>query len=230
MKLHRFLPCAAMLAFLAGCCSTICKVQDAPEIALVKDGQSAYQIVLPAQTPNPGIDLYLKEVAQCLQNSLQEGSGALLPIVSEDKMSAEKPYISLGGTALARNIGLCPEKFQDYNGCIMSDRGNVYLIGHDAHGQGLDKRDHFSRYFLGSAKTAVVFMEDYLGVRFLLPGKNGISVKKNASITLPGNLKRCVKPQLIYASSSQDFLYSLANNGLGRGGFHLYGGHSYYSA
>ena len=230
MKLYRFLAFAAILSLLTSGCGTMRTVQNAPEITLVKDGQSAYQIVLPAQTPNPGIDLCLKEVAQCLQKSLQEGSGALLPIVSEDKMSADKPYISLGGTALARNIGLCPEKFQHYNGCILSDRGNIYLIGHDAHGQGLEKRDHFSRYFMGSAKTAVVFMEDYLGVRFLLPGDNGIAVKKNASITLPGNLKRDVKPQLIYANSSSDFLYSLANNGLGRGGFHIYGGHSYYDA
>ncbi len=231
MKSFRVWFFLAIMSLLAGCYGTVSQIKDAPAIALVKGSQSDYQIVLPATTPNPGIDLYLKQVALCMQKSLQEGSGASLPIVTEDKMAADKPFISLGGTALARNIGLWPEQFQDYNGSIHTRNGNVYIIGHDAHGQGLEKRDHFSRYFLGSAKAAVMFMEDYLGVRFLLPGENGIAVKENADISLPGALKRDIKPSLIYASaSSQDFLYSLANNGLGRGGFHIYGGHSYYDA
>lgn len=219
----------------AGCVSERPITSLEATVTLAGAGGSRYRIVIPGGHPSPGLRRYWQETANCLQRCIAEGSGVTLPVVADDapELQDGAPFISLGETRQAAAAGLRQSAFQHYEGIVRIRGGRVYLYGHDGHAFGREeKAAHFSRYYLGSVKAAVVFMEEYLGVRFLLPGENGVAVPSRAEIRLPAEREQPVRPQLVYASvsSTGDLFYSMANNGLGTGGFHSYGGHSYYDA
>ncbi len=219
-----------LLLFLAGI-AVICHGYSAAPVTLFKDGKSQFQIVLPDHYDNPGIGIYLKEAAQRLQDAIREASGAELPIVSESKMKANQPAILLGKTDRARQAGFNPESYRDFQGIIAIRDGNIYILGNDRHGKNRPEKEHYRFYILASVKALTVFMEDYLGTRFVMPGEAGTTTPQADEITLPADLDREVKPRLNYAPSRQkSLMYDYSNNGFGLGAYHTYGGHSYYDA
>lgn len=224
-----------LMVCLAGCVNLKPKLAEKQEPATIDTLQfttgQKYQIVLPEEWHNAGVEPFLKQTALALQKSLQTKTGLLAPIVSEYKRTAD-PAIFLGQTRAAEAAGLNLDNIPDYGGLIVERAGDIFLIGRD-----VDRlsRENVSRnrlnYILGSVKTAVVFMEDYLGTRFLLPGETGTEYGTAQSLPLPKNLRREVKPKLIFATGRHyDLLYDYANNNYGSGRFKSYGGHSYYDA
>ncbi len=218
---------AALLSLASGCTSK----PETPPVVLLKDGRSAFQIVLPDQYDNTGTEVHLMSAAKCLQKEFREASGVTLPIRKESSMIPNQPSIVIGNTAMTRNAGFRPASLPGFSYVIATKNGNVYLAGNDVHGLRSKKQDGYSRYVLGSVKAVVVFLEDYLHTRFVMPGENGISTPKRNTLVLPGNLERSGSPKLTFASGrGQTMMYDYANNNYGSGTYRVYGGHSYYDA
>ena len=199
--------------------------------ALAFSAAAPHQIVLPDTYKNPGVEPFLRQAAVALQKSLQAVTGAEFPIVPESGKQPG-PAIYLGMTRAASATGLRVDKTRDYGGVIVERGGDVFLLGRDEDRFG---RDQVSRnrndYVLGTVKTAVVFMEDYLGTRFLLPGEVGAEYGAAAPVAVPRGITREVVPPLIFATGRHySLLYDYANNNYGSGRFRTYGGHSYYAA
>jgi hypothetical protein len=220
---------------LAGCVVT---QSHGPEARLQSDSDALtfsaaapHQIVLPDTHLNEGVAPFLRQTADALQKSLQAVTGGEFPIVLE---SSKKPgpAIFLGMTNAAAAAGLWVDKTPEYGGYIAERDGDVFIVGRDEERFGRDKVSRNSRdYILGTVKVAVVFMEDYLGTRFLLPGEVGTEYGAVAPVAVPRGLTREVIPPLIFATGRHyNLLYDYANNNYGSGYFKSYGGHSYYDA
>lgn len=201
------------------------------QVTVLKDGKSSFQIVLPDQYDNAGTEAHLQTAAKCLQKEFQAASGVLLPIRKESSMEPDRPAIFIGNTAMTRKAGYDPASFQDFSYVIAVKNGNIFLAGNDRHGLHSKKKEGYSRYILGSVKAIVVFMEDYLHTRFVMPGDIGISTPEQKTLELPSNLERRGNPLLNFAAGrGQSLMYDYSNNNYGRGSYAVYGGHSYYTA
>ena len=179
-----------------------------------------------------------------VQKSMEGFVGALVtafertlgfkPAVIKENAYAEdgKPAIFLGNSKAIQAIGIQPSTFENFN-CVIATRGKrIFIAGND--------RDRFGRKnvgrrfqeaILGSVKAGVVFMEDYMKVRFLLPCEVGTDYVSMEAISVPNDMTRNIVPKLIFATGRfSSMLYQYSNNNFGPGSFFSYGGHSYYTA
>ncbi|OQA81839.1 MAG: hypothetical protein BWY31_03624 [Lentisphaerae bacterium ADurb.Bin242] len=218
---------AVWLSFVTACTSG----NTEKTVVLLKDGKSPFQIVLPDRYDNPGTEIHLMSAAKCLQKEFRAASGVTLPIRKESVMTKNQPGIFTGNTERTRRCGFDPASLQGFSYRIAVKDGDIFLAGNDYHGLHGKKKEGYSRYVLGSVKAIVVFMEDYLHTRFLMPGDAGISTPEIKSLELPGNLECSGTPRLNFASGrGQSMMYDYANNNYGSGAYKSYGGHSYYDA
>ena len=184
---------------------------------------SSYTIVIPKQCYDGSVQRFLKEGAVYLQTMLAR-QGKKLPIVTADKAVPGKKSIFLGFPD--------GKKYTDFNGSIRFDKGDIYITGNDSHTRNAKGRNNnFRFYYLGTIKSLTRFMELYLNVRFLMPGEKGTAILAGALPELPDSGEIKVVPSLVFSHGNwNDMFYDYANNCMGRGSFHTYGGHSWYSA
>jgi len=242
MKKTLFALCGTLL-LLGGCASpengkqtppAAARPAITPRIVLAEKGKSAFSIILPAPA-DPVVDKYLRESAVALQSAIREGTGATLPIVRE-KISCGRPEccpavkgIYLGRCTASEKAGVIPPDLKGMEYVIAAKDGNVYIAGHD--GSSGIRGKIYTRYYLGTVKGVVRFMEKFIGTRILYPGETGRTTPKQAYIVLPPGLSVREKPLLILGTSRHhELIYDMAHNDFGHPGIHLYGGHSYYSA
>jgi hypothetical protein len=144
-------------------------------IAVVKEGESVYRIVVASDAPRS-----IEEAATELQRDLIESTGAKLPIITEPS-EVNGPYISLGDTAKARAAAVSAKGVALEGFRIATQDDNIYIIGPDtADGQTTTTGGRSN----GTANGVYTFLEDYLGVRWLIPGDTGRDVPPNPSFTL----------------------------------------------
>ena len=233
----------ALLALLCGCTSSVREpVSPAPEAAvvtkekinIVANGQSSYSIVLPAQG-DPNVLKILREAATALQSAIREGTGVTLPIVLEKKCCSRKECsniqkgIYLGSCAATQKAGFDASNFETAEYLIAERNGAIFILGKDGR-SGLRWHDYI-RYYAGTAKGVVGFMEKIVKTRILYPGETGRTTPKQKTISIEKNLTCRVKSLLILGTSRHhELIYDMSNNDFGYPGIHLYGGHSYYSA
>lgn len=230
---ERFMAGIAVLGLclsFAGCQGTIdTPVKEKKMLSVAKDGKSDYQIILPEKFADKNIEKFLKDTAALMQQSFKEGAGAAVPIVQENAADKKKPGIFIGNTEFAKTQGIDVSKFQGWTYMSAVYGNNIVLIGNDR--QGNPEASHYSAYFLGSVKAAITFMEQNMGVRFLLPGSNGTEIPKIKEISVSSNLNEKITAPIEYCSGrQQEMFYDIANNFFGPAGIKLYGGHSYYDA
>lgn len=203
----------------------------AENIEIVKDGKSDYQIVVPEKGKDKNIDGFIESAAKLFQNCVSESTGANLPIVEEGKYDKNKPAVFIGNTAFARANGITVEKMQNWTYVNKTVGKNIILAGADRPNLPNQKDTSYTSYILGTVKAVTVFLHENLGVRFLLPGPNGIEVPKKALIACPSDIDIKKKPLLFFNNGRYaEMFYDIANNYYSCNGFKLYGGHSYYSA
>ncbi len=228
MKMRRigFLIFLAISLVMAACRST--HPEQAP-LVIVENGRSNYQIIVPDIKPDPKdlTALNLMECARLLQECIKEGAGAELPIVVEGKHHTDKPGIYLGNTAFARAKGIDLSSMKQWQYLRRTDRDDLILAGLDERGPAGKERTCYS---IGTMKAVTSFLQEQAGVKFLLPGKNGIHVPKRKSLMVPrGELLR--KPNLEFNIGVHPTNpYSIANNFYNAPYFNSHGGHSYYDA
>ncbi|MBN1674422.1 MAG: DUF4838 domain-containing protein [Kiritimatiellae bacterium] len=197
----------------------------APTIPLIADGKSEYAIVMPADEKAGG---RVEKAAKYLQNRLVEATGAELPILKESELKPGSPAVYLGRTQAAQNARLPLDKLEGWAFLKAVNGRNVFLAGRD---ESLGIQDRRSAEYLGTLKAVLSFLQDEVGVRFLLPGPNGIHVPKRADLRVDATLNVLHKPPFVYCTGrAQEEIYDIANNQFPSHIYKTYGGHSYYRA
>lgn len=195
---------------------------------LVKNGKSAYQIVIPDKTSDKVLDGFIIKAAKMLQSCVKESTGAELPVLNESKIDKSKPGIFIGKTKFAESHGIDFSKLKPWEHMIKVFGKNVAIAGKDKASP--RKSKHYTAYMLGSVKGVIVFLERFAGSRFLIPGPNGIAAPKRSVISLPSDFSCDIAPRQLYNTGrSSNMFYDLAQNfyGADASGIKLFGGHLY---
>lgn len=202
----------------------------AGELMLAEKGKSRYQIVLPDHFYDAGVRRCVNAAAKELAKAFKAGAGAEIAVVSE-KNAGNCPGIYLGNTEKLRKLGIDVAGFKDFEALIFVHDGNVFIAGNDRHGKWKKGNDSYHRYLLGTVKGVVAFMEDYLHVRFLMPGEIGTEIPEISRVVVSDRLNRRITPPLQFGLGRNcTMMYDYANANCGFGTYHIYGGHSYYDA
>ncbi len=211
--------------------SAVCTLCGAADIEVVKDGKSDYQIVVPENGKDKNIDGFINVSAKLLQNCIIEAAGVSLPIVKESQYDKTQPAVFIGNTIFAKANGIDTEKMENWTYVNKTVGKNIILAGADRPNVPDPKNIHYTSYILGTVKAVTLFLQDNAGVKFLLPGANGIETAKQSVISCPADLNINKKPLLLFnVGRPTELFYDIANNHYPCNAFKLYGGHSYYAA
>ena len=158
------------------------------KITIARSGKSTFAIVLRGNSPTS-----LQDAAKELQQCVEIATGARLPICFDVEYDPVKTphFISLGDTNLLRSQS---EKYTfstslsspQAMSAIRAYNGNIFIIGtHDTQ-EGEISID--GEKCTDSANGVYIFLDDYLGVRWLMPGDANRIVPKKEEFTISGFL------------------------------------------
>lgn len=146
--------------------------QQRKQLNIVQKGRSAYSIILPVTA-----SAVEKTAAKELQEYLQLSTGALLPVIAENKPVTHGIYIGATAYSLSKNISTGREEewiIKAYNNKIIvtggSRRGVLYAVYH--------------------------FLEDIVGVRWWDPWEE--DVPRLAALSIPANFSASGNPTFAY--------------------------------
>lgn len=151
----------------------LCTAVAAAPLTIVEGGRSRYSIYLPPDSP-PSVQAAAADLAQYLQ----QATGAALPVVDQPR----PPMIALGDSAAAREAGLSAQDIAPEGFRIATRGENLYLLGPDTADGATTPGGGTSA---GTRNGVSTFLEDYLGVRWLMPGPHGDYVPKSPTLTVP---------------------------------------------
>ena len=137
------------------------------QIIIATQGKSTFTVVIPADAP-----VSVQNAAQELQKDIEISTGAKLSL-QKDNIAVATPLISLGDTQQAKSAGIDCEKLTDAAFRIITKNGNLYITGIDTPDGKWTKDGGVSN---GTANGVYTFLEDYLDVRWLMPGNLGRDV------------------------------------------------------
>jgi hypothetical protein len=169
------------------------------DTTIAAQDKSTFSIILPIDAPSS-----VQVAATELQLDIQKSTGASLPII-KDNTAITGNFISLGNTKQAERTGInvtgiAPEGFH-----IQTQNGNLYILGPDTTTDDDKKafpKSSYSQYTKnggtsnGTANGVYTFLEEYLDVRWLLPGDLGRDVPAKSTFTIP-DINRTEAPLLI---------------------------------
>lgn len=209
-------------------------------LPLVEEGASDYQIVM-AESGDSG---KIEEAAGLLRDLLRQSTGVDLPVYWESEVEEGKPGIYLGQTRATREAGIDVDSVKGWSYVIRTKGPDLFLVGEDTDGDGRERFIGRS----GTYKAVTAFLEKVVGVRFVLPGPDGVHVPEMDRIEVEekltmewsplfdmviGRRVRTHGPASGRAGYPQDRIYdpyAIANNFYGETGndlFKSYGSHSY---
>jgi len=220
----------------------------AADLTLLDAGKSDYQIVLPDALPLPALDESLVQTARLLQTAFLANK-AEVAVVREKERDAAKPALMLGNTQFAQKNGLEVTKLRDWSFVHRVVGKDILIAGHDhpSKAPADDKRrPNWDR--VGTAKAAVDFARQFMGVCFLYPDLPGytpvsgaakidllaspaIEFLPMAKMTVPEALNVTTTPQLRVntAHPAGASFYDLAHNRFPRVD-EQFGGHTWERA
>lgn len=170
--------------FFVGLCGATTLRANA-QVKLAQGSKSTFTIVIPTEAPTS-----VKNAATELQKDIELATGAKLPL-QKDNATVSTPVISLGSTQQAKTAGFSSEKMADESYRIVTKGGNLYVLGSDTPDGGWTKNNGTSN---GTANGVYSFLEEYLNVRWLMPGDLGRDVPHKSTLTLP-KIDRTVTPK-----------------------------------
>lgn len=142
-------------------------------LTLVEGGASSHVIYLSSDAPGS-----VSWAARDLKHYLQRVAGGDVPIVHEPAAR----MIALGDTPAAREAGIDAAALP-WEGYRIVTRGNsLFIIGRDT---GKDERTPGGGVSNGTRNGVSTFLEQFLGVRWLMPGEHGDYVPKRSTVELP---------------------------------------------
>jgi hypothetical protein len=146
------------------------------ELALIEDGRSRYVILHAANAPSS-----VATAARELQHYIALSTHAKLSIIAGDAPVAG-PFIALGDTPAARAAGVTASEVP-LEGFRIASRGeNLFILGPDSAENEKTPEGGTTR---GTLNGVYTFLEDYLDVRWLIPGPMGEDVPARATVVVP---------------------------------------------
>src|SRR5699024_1588744 len=153
---------------------------------IVSQGKSTFSILIPVDAP-----ISVQHAAQELQKDIELATDAELP-VQKDTAKITSSFISLGSTRQAKIAGISSKNMSVESFHIMTKEGNLYINGPDTHGNEWPPPSQEVAQYLSyipdtingdwtknngvsdcTANGVYTFLEDYLDVRWLMPGEIG---------------------------------------------------------
>ncbi|MBQ6330866.1 MAG: DUF4838 domain-containing protein [Kiritimatiellae bacterium] len=191
------------------------------EAAAVNAG---WKIVLP-EKEDSGVYAAIRAAAMDLSGAFKEGAGWDVQIV-ESTAAPVRGAVFLGRNA-AEKAGLSCEGLVGFDNVIAEKGGNVYIFGRDRPGR--NRRNLDSHHcVLPTVKGVTRFMETYMNVRFLAPGGLGRDVARFDRVSVPDGASSRERVVFDYSAGRKDtMMYDCANNIVGLGSYHTYGGATY---
>jgi len=212
-------------------CTTTKTTPEKKDLFVVESSKSKYQIVIPEETDAGHADVFVQQSAKLLQDCIEEASGISLPILRENAYNKSIPAFFLGNTHFARANGIHPRELTGWTYIEKAIGENIILAGNDRPDIPDQKSKYYSRHVLGTLKAVTSFLERSVGVRFLLPGPNGIEVPTLSCIAVNSDLDLKRTPYIKLSSGRHaEMVYDIANNYLSSNSIKMNGGHSYYTA
>ncbi|MCK5801833.1 MAG: DUF4838 domain-containing protein [Lentisphaeria bacterium] len=141
--------------------------------ALVRDGASQVVIYHAPDAPTS-----VQQGVEELRDYVREATGAELAIVQEPRT----PMVCIGDNAAARAAGIRVTDIPLEGFRILTKDGNLYIVGNDTED---GERTPAGGTSNGTRNGAYVFLEKFLGIRWLMPGEHGDYVPKTTSVTIP---------------------------------------------
>ena len=164
----------ASLALAAFVCGT---AHGAPnKIALVQNGRSPFVIVHGTNAPGS-----VRAAALELQSYVEKSTRAKLAIVVGEA-PAQTPFIALGDTSAGRAAGLSTNDVPMEGFRLVGRGGNLFIVGPDTRDNETTLEGGTSA---GTLNGVYTFIEDYLDVRWLLPGPLGEDVPSRSDLLVP---------------------------------------------
>jgi hypothetical protein len=179
---HQILFSACVTLFACG--SFLSAMSQGTSMTIVQNGKSAYSIVLSSQAPQS-----LLTAAIELQRDVYESTGAQLPLIG-DTTPISGAFISLGSTSQAKAAGINVKEIAAEGFRILTKDGNIYIAGSDTP-EG--ERTTTGGISNGTANGIYTFLEDYLNVRWLIPGDIGRDVPQRSTFSV-GKINRTEIP------------------------------------
>jgi hypothetical protein len=177
-----------LLALAVGILSIFLLIPAKAQVALVANGKSTFTIVIPNNAPTS-----VRDAARELQKDIEIATGAKLSL-QKDNEKVSMPIISVGNTQQAKIAGISSRDIGDDTYCIVTKNGNVYILGIDTPDGEWTKDSGVSN---GTANGVYTFLEDYLSVRWLMPGELGLDIPSKSTFTI-GNINRTETPVFNY--------------------------------
>jgi len=165
-----------------------CRRSASAEIVIARDSKSTFTIVIPAQAPQS-----VQKAAQELQKDIHLATGAEL-LLQKDTAAVSAPFLSVGNTKQAQSNNVNINNLPDEGFRIFTQSGNIYILGHDTPDGGWTKNGGVSN---GTANGIYTFLEDYLNVRWLMPGDIGRDVPLKSTFGLE-DIDRSETPLFIW--------------------------------
>ena len=190
------------------------------DLTIINDGKSDYVIAVSGQSKDPA---KISEAAKLLQGTIAKSTGVRLPVVKESEV-AGRTAIFLGKSKAADNTGLPLEYITGWGYRIKTVGKNIYLVGvEDPAHPLIPKKQGYSGYS-GTYNAVTKFLEDQVGVRFVLPGEMGIHVPKQDDLTVDTSLDVTWSPSFTfigrrvspYSGNHEYDPYAVANHFFGR--------------
>ena len=141
----------------------------ADPVQFIKDGKSDFCIRRSVVAPSSVV-----AAARDLQRYVQRATDAYLPIVFREEGRCQH-YIHLGESSLAADL-----PFEAYR--IVTRNGDIHITGKDTKDGKLTPTGGTSH---GTSNGVYTFLEDYLGVRWLMPGEVGEDIPRSKDVRIP---------------------------------------------
>jgi hypothetical protein len=153
----------------------------AADLSLLSDGRSDYQIVLPDKMETPALTECLNQTARLVQTAFK-ANGIDVGVVTESQRETAKPALLLGNTRFALQHGVDVTQLRDWTYVHRVVGRDIVIAGHDHRSNAPtenNRRPNWDR--VGTAKAAVDFVREFMGVRFLYPELPGYTPVSGAA-------------------------------------------------
>lgn len=145
-------------------------------LIISQKGTTLYTIYIDVSAP-----LSVQKAAKDLQLYLGKATGAS-PEITTNVTPPASPFISLGNTTALKGANLSYKGISNDGFKIISKGKNLYIYGPDTKTGEVNKLGGVSN---GTANGVYTFLEEYVGIRWLMPGEPGEYIPKKSTLTIP---------------------------------------------
>jgi len=174
----------------------------------VADGKAAATLVVPGET-----NAVTRQAAELLTRYVAEISGVRLQTVTENDAPASGTRVFLGATKAARAAGIDLAALK-YDSFVWKTNGRDFFVaGNDYRFASAKGNDPGKSVCQGTARGIYRLLEEYGGVRWLLPTPKGVVVPKSDRFSVPDKLNRQENATFAYTAGGVSGFgeWSLAN-------------------